>query len=206
MKCLTIIFSGVLFLFTNTLSAQKVLTIENFQSNQDIRWGSVSAQEPNYGFYGNEFEFDKDVKIVSVSVFIYDHKDYDEKKATVNFAIWGFEEKPTNELFISDEVQVLENEINNWKTYQFQEPLRLKKGEYLFAIGQSKIQGFVGFGNGTKIEGYSSGMWMKSSMGFYSNGKKWINLIEIMESQNSMEAQIESLKKGCVMMKVNVIY
>ena len=47
---------------------------------------------------------------------------------------------PKNEIFLSEPVNIAQGEINNWKKFQFNTPLKLSKGKYLFAVGQSKIR------------------------------------------------------------------
>ena len=195
-----------LILLLSSCSTSKITTIENYQGNKDISWGSVSAQSPNYGFYGQEFEFQKNTKIESISVFVFDHEDYDETKATINFSIWEFEEKPMKELFISKKVEVLKNEIDNWKTYKFKKPFQLKKGKYLFAVGQPDLQGFIAFGNGLRKNGYSGSLWMKSPMGEIIDGTEWLTIVDIMKSldPNVPDNQLIMFYEACVMMKLEI--
>jgi hypothetical protein len=75
-------------------------------------------------------------------------------------------------------VNITQSEINNWKKFQFNTPLKLSKGKYLFAVGQSKIQGFVAFGNGIPKDGYHSRLWTKSPLEGYSDGTKWFDMLK----------------------------
>lgn len=184
----------------NLLSQQ---TITNFQENQHISWGSVSAQGPSFGFYGQEFTFAKNVKINAISVYIYDHPDHDETKATINYTVWGFDDKPGKELFQSEAVQVAGNEVNGWKTYTFKKPKKLKKGKYLIGAGQPGVQGFVAFGDGVAKEGYKSRFWCMMPIEGYSDGKNWFNLLELMESFGIPEEEKVKIEQAVVMMKID---
>ncbi len=178
----------------------------NFQENQDtterMKWGSLSTQKPSYGFYGQEFRFPKQVEIASISVFIYDHPLHDETKATINFSVWSFKDKPTVELFISDTIRLKNDDINNWKTFQFEKPLQLKEGSYLFAVGQSKIQGFVAFGNGIAKEGYKTKLWCKAPFQTFSDGTKWIDLSKMLKSMGEPEEMLREVERSVFLMKL----
>lgn len=187
--------------FARNLSSQQ--TITNFQENQSISWGSVSAQGPSFGFYGQEFVFTKNVKINAVSVYIYDHPVHDETKATINYTIWSFDNRPVKELFQSDAVQVTSNEVNGWKTYTFKKPKKLKKGKYLIGAGQPGIQGFVAFGDGVAKEGYNSRFWCMMPIEGYSKGKDWFNLLELMEEYGITEEEKTKIEQAVVMMKID---
>jgi hypothetical protein len=133
--------------FSSAIHSQTV--VSNFQENKPVTWSGLwDGKEPSYGFYGQEFTFPNSIKLKSVSVFIFDHADFDESNATVNFSLWNFDNKPKTELFLSDAIKVEKSEINGWKTFTFKKPKKIKKGKYLVGIGQSKIQGFVAFGSG----------------------------------------------------------
>src|SRR3569623_164308 len=121
-------------------------TVTNYKENQTLNFGSLFWIAP-YGFYGQEFQFSKTADLKSFSVYIYHDNNHDETKSTINYAIWSFDSIPKKELFLSEPVNIIISDTNNWKTFQFKTPLELPKGKYLFAIGQSKIQGFVAFGN-----------------------------------------------------------
>ncbi len=182
------------------------MIIENYNKDEKISWGSVSAQGANYGFYGQEFIFDKSQNLTSISVFIFDHLDHDETKSTINFSIWDFTARPNKELLLSDEIQIQENEVGNWKTYKLEKPFKIKKGKYLIAVGQPKIQGFVAFGNQNKKEGYQSKFWIKAPFGNFSKGKEWTNLAEIMRKANPniTQEELNTLGKACLMMKLEL--
>ena len=176
MKPRLIVVLMTLLSFINCL-AQDIRV--NFKENEKITYGSLSAQGPNYGFYGQEFEFLKDVELLSFSVYIVQRPDHaDETKSTINYSIWSFEAMPKNEIFLSEPVNITQGEINNWKKFQLSTPLKLSKGKYLFAVGQSKIQGFVAFGNGIANDDYHSKLWAKTPQEGYSDGTKWFDLLE----------------------------
>lgn len=189
-------------------SVPKSLIIQNYNENENerIRWGSVSSQGENYGFYGQEFVFDKLQNLKSISVFIYDHPDHDETKSTINFSIWDFMERPNKELLVSNKIQIQENEVGNWKTYKLDKPFKIKKGKYLIAVGQTKKQGFVAFGNQSKKEGYQSKSWIKAPFGIFSKGEKWTSMDELMKNinPNITQEQLNTFDKSCVMMKLEL--
>ena len=175
MKSLLFIFLSC-FYFINCLAQDRTV---NFKKNEKIYWGSLSSQQPTYGFYGQEFEFSKDVELLSFSVYIVQQPNHaDETKSTINYSIWSFEDMPKNEIFLSEPVNIAQGEINNWKKFQFNTPLKLSNGKYLFAVGQSKIQGFVAFGNGIPNDGYQSKLWAKSPLEGYSDGTKWFDMLK----------------------------
>jgi len=186
--------------FSSEIQTQTI--VANFQENQDIRWGSVSAQGPSFGFYGQEFTFSKNIKLKSISVFIFDHRDHDEAKSTVNFSIWGFNDKPSRELFRSDSIKVDSKEINGWKTYTFKKSKKLKKGKYLIGIGQPQIQGFVGFGMGTAKQGYKSKFWARMPFEGFSDGTKWLDMADTVKSMGASEEEIKMMESAVVMMKL----
>lgn len=154
-------------------------TLVNFKENQDPTWGSVSAQNPNYGFYGQEFQFSKDAELYSFSVYIYNHPQHDETKSTINYSIWRFDTIPREEIFLSESVNITTEDINNWKKYEFKTPFQLTKGKYLLAVGQSKVQGFVAFGNGIAKDNYQSKLWVKTPLEGYSDGTKWFDFFDL---------------------------
>lgn len=184
--------------------AQSQTTLSNFQENQTITWGSVSAQGPSFGFYGMEFTFTKTVRIESVSVFIVDRKSEDETKATINFTVWSIKDKPMKELFLSEALPIAGSEVDGWKTFKFKKPMKLKKGTYLFGVGQPEIQGFVAFGGGKALPGYTSRYWGKMAIEGFSNGKEWIDLTDIIEGMGASEADIKMMKESVVMMKITL--
>jgi len=186
--------------FFQNLSSQQI--ISNFQENQTISWGSVSAQGPSFGFYGQEFVFPENVEINAVSVYIFDHADHDETKASINFSIWSFDEKPVAEIFLSEAVQVTSDEIKGWKTYTFKMPLKLEKGKYLFGVGQPAIQGFVAFGNGSTKEGYKSNLWFKVPIEGFSDGTNWFKILEYLELAGVAEEEKKAIEQAVVMMKI----
>jgi hypothetical protein len=186
--------------FFQNLSSQQI--ISNFQENQTISWGSVSAQGPSFGFYGQEFVFPENVEINAVSVYIFDHADHDETKASINYSIWSFDEKPVAEIFSSEAVQVSSDEIKGWKAYTFKKPLKLEKGKYLFGVGQPAIQGFVAFGDGIAKEGYKSNFWCMMPLEGFSDGKNWFNILELMELAGVPEEDRKKLEQAVVMMKI----
>jgi len=198
----TLFVFAILLVFNAT--AQR-LVIENSKENEEMRWGSVSAQKPNYGFYGQEFEFLNDVEIKSIAVYVYDHPEYNEEEATINYAVWSFDSIPQKELYLSDAVKVSGDEIGNWKTYVFPEPLKVKKGKYLFAVGQSEIQGFVGFGNGVAKDGYKSKGWTTMPIEGYSDGSEWFDMHQLLNSMPDIsEEQKKEITNSTIMMKVEV--
>lgn len=175
MKSLLFIFLSCSY-FINCLAQD---TRVNFKENEKITYGSLSAGKPSYGFYGQEFEFSKDVELLSFSVYIVQRPNHaDETKSTINYSIWSFDAIPKNEIFLSEPVNITQSEINNWKKFQFNTPLKLSKGTYLFAVGQSEIQGFVAFGNGFAKDDYQSKLWTKTPKEGYSDGTKWFDLLE----------------------------
>ena len=188
-------------LFYLRVYSQNILT--NFIENQDTTWGSVSAEKPNYGFYGQEFTFAKNVVINSFSCFIIDHPKYDETQATVNFAVWSFNKKPIQELYLSPAQTIQSSELKNWKTYAFPKPIKLKKGTYLFAVGQSEIQGFVGFGGTVAKKGYENTFWMKSSMEGSFDGKTWHSNSEMAVILKLSEEEKKILSSSVNMMKID---
>lgn len=178
MKSLLFIFLLCSY-FINCLAQE---TKVNFKENEKISYGSFSAQQPSYGFYGQEFEFSKDVELLSFSVYIVQRPNHgDETKSTINYSVWSFEDIPKNEIFLSEAVNITQSEINNWKKFQFNSPLKLSKGKYLFAVGQSQIQGFVAFGNGIAIEDYHSKLWTKTPKEGYSDGTKWFDFLKAVD-------------------------
>ena len=178
MKSLLIIFLSCTYFINSSAQNTRI----NFKENEKIAWGSLSAQQPSYGFYGQEFEFSKDVELVSFSVYIVQKPDHaDETKSTINYSIWSFDAIPKNEIFLSEPVNITQSEINNWKKFQFNTPLKLSKGKYLFGVGQSKIQGFVAFGNGIANDDYHSKLWAKTPMEGYSDGTKWFDFLKAID-------------------------
>lgn len=186
--------------FFQNLSSQQI--ISNFQENQAIRWGSVSAQGPSFGFYGQEFVFPENVEIYAISVYIFDHADHDETKASINYSIWSFDEKPVAEIFLSEAVQVTGTEIKAWKTYTFKMPIKLEKGKYLFGVGQPEIQGFVAFGDGIAKEGHKSNFWLKMPMEGFSDGTNWYHLLELMEGSELSDEEKKTIEQAVLMMKI----
>lgn len=178
----SLLFSLLFFSCLKTCFAQD--TIINFKENQTIKWGSLSAQKPNYGFYGQEFEFSTDIELHSFSVYIYNPPKHDETKSTINYSIWSFDTIPREEIFLSESVNIKTDEINNWKKYQFKTPFKLTKGKYLLAVGQSKVQGFVAFGNGIAKDTYQSKFWAKTPFEGYSDGTKWFDLMKVINSSD----------------------
>lgn len=130
----------------------------------NILWGSVSAQEPGWGFYAVPIEIKDESDLISISAYIYDHADHDETQATINFAVWEFKEHPLRELFISSKLQVLKDEVDNWKELKLNVPLHLSKGKYLFAVGQSEKQGFIAFGQSQASKDVFDEGWLRGSI------------------------------------------
>jgi len=90
-------------------------------------------------------------------------------------------------------------------SYTFAEPLKLKKGKYLFAVGQPKIQGFVAFGNGVARDGYKSKGWTTMPMEGYSDGSKWFDIHQLLNSMPDFpEEQKKEITNSTVMMKLEV--
>jgi len=182
--------------------AQK--TITNYTENQNINFGSLSWLPAHYGFYGQEFEFPKNVDLNSFSIYIYHVPNQDETKSTINYSIWSFDSIPEKELFLSEPVNVTANDVNNWKKFQFKAPLKLPKGKYLFAVGQSKIQGFVAFGNGYAKDNYHSTFWEKTPFEGFSDGTNWFDVInfETFLHDTLTDEQIQKLNQTVVMMRI----
>jgi len=145
--------------------------IFNYKENESISWGSLSAKIPNYGFYGQEFVIAEDIYLVSIAVYIYDHKEYIETKTSINFSIWSLADVPEKVLFLSEAQQIEPDEVGSWKTYTFENPIKLKDGKYLFAVGQSRQYGFIAFGIGIVKSGYHNKFWIKS------DGREWFDLL-----------------------------
>ncbi|HOY16522.1 MAG TPA: hypothetical protein PLC89_04475 [Haliscomenobacter sp.] len=192
--------SSFFLLISCSLFSQQILT--NYQESKDTLWGSVSAEKPNFGFYGHEFSFSKNAQIKTFSAFIVDRKKHDETKSTINFSIWTFDQKPQKELFRSKAVAILSSEIDNWKTYTFSKPLKLKKGNYLFAVGQSEIQGFVAFRSGWAKEGDSGKFWMMSPFDGFSDGKTWFQGNDLLRFTGASEEEIKKIESAVTRMKI----
>ena len=143
----------------------------NYKENESIYWGSLSAKIPNYGFYGQEFDIAEDTYLESISVYIYDHKKYVETKTSINFSILSLADVPEKVLFLSEAQQIEPDEVGSWKTYTFENPMKLKDGKYLFAVGQSRQYGFIAFGIGIVKSGYHNKFWIKS------DGREWFDLL-----------------------------
>jgi|GEM_PF-1682515 len=179
-------------------------TITNYKENQTINFGSLSWMPPHYGFYGQEFEFSKNVDLYSFSIYIYHVLNHDETKSTINYSIWSFDSIPEKELFLSEPVNVTTNDVNNWEKFQFKTPLKLPKGKYLFAVGQSKNQGFVAFGNGYAKDNYHSTFWVKAPVEGFSDGTNWFDMIKFEKSFDTSltDEQKQKMNQSVVMMRI----
>jgi len=179
-------------------------TITNYKENQVINFGSLSWLPAQYGFYGQEFEFSKNVDLYSFSIYIYHVPHHDETKSTINYSIWNFDCIPEKELFLSEPVNVTTNDVNNWKKFQFKTPLKLLKGKYLFAVGQSKIQGFVAFGNGDAKDNYHSTFWVKAPFEGFSDGTNWFDMtnFETFLHGTLTDEQKQKMNQSVVMMRI----
>lgn len=150
---------------------------------EPIYWGSLSANEANYGFYGVEFEVEEDSRLIDISAFIVDLKDrynYDTLP-TISFEVWTFEDRPVEQIFTSPELQVIQQDLDRWKRYDLAKPLDLSKGRYLVAVGQTHIQGFVAFGQSKRIKGYKSQVWIKGPFPGHYDGTEWFTGWELYE-------------------------
>lgn len=122
-------------------------TIMSFDTGDALRWGSLSVHQPSSGFYGQRFFFDEDSALVSISIYIVDHSDFTETEATINFGIWQFQDRPDEELFVSESQRVRQSEVGTWKTFRFSEPFVLPAGPYVIGVGQTEAQAPIAFGN-----------------------------------------------------------
>jgi hypothetical protein len=178
-------------------------TITNYKENQTLSFGSLHWLA-NYGFYGQEFEFSKNVDLYSFSVYVYHVSEHDETKSAINYSIWSFGSIPEKELFLSEPVNIIRSDTNNWKKFQFKTPLKLPKGKYLFSVGQSKIQGFVAFGNGDAKDNYHSKFWVKAPVEGFSDGTNWFDLIKFETSLYTTltDEQKQKMNQDVVMMRI----
>ncbi len=193
---------AAIFILGFTLKVHSQTIVTNFLENQPIYWCSVSVDGPSPGFYGQEFSFEKTIKLKSISVFIVDRSKYDETNATVNFLVWGFDNKPTTELFQSDALNITKEEVGGWKTFTLKEPIDLNAGRYLIGIGQPQIQGYVAFGNGIAKQDYKSKIWGKMPIEGFSDGTEWFDLMEYSKTLGISEEDLKKAESGVIMMKI----
>lgn len=191
---------------SNNLYGQ-VSTIQTHQDGHSISWGSVSAAGENYGFYGQSFTTSKPSKLHSISVYIFDHPDYKESEANINFSIWKILDNTKTEIYNSENISIQVEEVGGWKTYTFDDPPALEQGNYIAAVGQNEVQGFVGFGNGIRHETYEGDMWGKFPLDNSSNGKEWFLISDLIKKMNVDidEFQLERFNNSCLMMKLELI-
>ena len=135
--------------------------ISSFEVQDTVLWGSVSAQHPSAGFYGQYFSFARPISVKSISVFVYDHPDHAETEASINIGVWAFDKGPTDEIYVSGPQTIQSNEVGNWKTIEIPVELDLEAGEYVIGAGQEHIQGFVAFGNARAIS--QKGLWLTNA-------------------------------------------
>ncbi len=196
---------SILCLLINPSFSQMIIsTVADGES--DIRWGSVSASGPNWGFYGQEIDLKEDSKLSSISVFIYDHKDHDETEATINFALWEMKERPSSQIFLSAPEKIEKKHVGGWIEYELPAPLSLKAGKYLIVVGQPKPQGFVAFGSQQRKEGYHGKAWNKAPLMGFTDGKEWLTIRDIVEKIGGagQGINIEEMESHAVMMKVKL--
>lgn len=201
MKALPVLLFALLGI--NAAVAQKVYSTT---AGGQITWGSASHLGPNWGFYGQEIELSGDADVLSVSVYLYDHQDHDETKSTLNFAVWQCDGKPTSEIYRSEAQTIQKDEVGAWLKHKFAAPLSLKGGTYLFAVGQSTVQGFVAFGGQTRKAGYTGKEWMKLPLPDISDGKKWMTIRDMVLAMGGTETaglpDITALENNVLMMQV----
>lgn len=173
----TLPFFLVLF-FSQAVISQNLISNVNL-----IGWGSISAQEPNYGFYGEEFEITEEVNLTRIAAFIVHVRNrYDSLNLPIiNFEIWTFDKEPIDRIYISSEIQIEAKDLDHWKKHMLEKPLSLPEGRYLIAVGQPQVQGFVAFGQMKKKAGFTGQMWMKSPIGDHFDGSKWFTAWELYE-------------------------
>lgn len=135
--------------------------ISSFEVQDTVLWGSLSAQHPSAGFYGQYFSFDRPTSLKSISVFVYDHPDHAEMEASINFGVWAFDKGPTDEIYLSGPQTIQTSEVGNWKTFEIPIELDLEAGEYAIGAGQEHVQGFVAFGNAQAIS--QKGLWLTNA-------------------------------------------
>ncbi|MCB0629291.1 MAG: hypothetical protein KDD15_06160, partial [Lewinella sp.] len=126
MKVLSLLLFS--FLFINSALSQQVYSTAE---GEQITWGSASFAGPSWGFYGQEIKLTEDFEVLSVSVYIYDHKDHDESKSQINFAVWSCGDGPSSELFLSEVQAIRKDQVGTWFEYKFPKPLILDAGTYL---------------------------------------------------------------------------
>lgn len=201
---ITLVFS---FTLIHSTVSQKVYSLVE---GGDITWASASYFEPNWGFYGQEFELAEDSEVLSLSIYIYDHKNHNETKSKINFAVWSYDGQPSSEIYQSEAQSIRKDQVGGWMEYEFPTPLSLRAGTYFFAVGQPTIQGFVAFGSQKRTAAYSGKKWMRVPLPDreISDGSEWMNMRDLASALEKMTGEggidIEELENVALMMKIKL--
>lgn len=174
--------------------------MSSFEVRDKVHWGSLSVHRPSAGFYGQYFSFDEPVILKSISVFVYDHPDYSETEASINFGVWAFNGRPTDEIYLSGPEIVQASEVGGWKTFEIPVYLELEAGQYVLGAGQRDVQRFVAFGNARAVSHAKHGHWLTKDYPSRVDGSSgWIQI-----SHAPQSVECPTAADCALMIRVNV--